>query len=344
MTKDEILSRLLSDISDEFDKDVGSFFYDATKPTSEEFETAYTRLEEILKNGFALTATGEYLDCKAAEQGITRKSGVASQVKVTITGVPGSVISVGDKVASDSIIFSAIENVEIGESGTADVTVICDTVGTVGNIPQGSINRFPVTLSGIVSVTNKESATGGFNEETDDELRDRYFEKVSLPATSGSKYHYEQWAKEISGVGDAKCLPLWNGNGTVKVIIINSEKGVASEELINEVKTHIEENRPIGAEVTVESAAPLTVNVSAKLTLANGANLDTAKEKIIESITKYLQKNAFSVGYISYAQIGGCILACDEVADYSNLKLNNDTQNIAVSETQVPVLGVVTVD
>ena len=154
MTKDEILSRLLSDISDEFDKDVGSFFYDVTKPTSEEFETAYTRLEEILKNGFALTATGEYLDCKAAEQGIVRKSGIASQVKVTITGTPGSVISVGDKVASDSLIFSAIENVEIGESGTADVTVICDTVGTVGNIPQGAINRFPVTLSGIVSVTN----------------------------------------------------------------------------------------------------------------------------------------------------------------------------------------------
>ena len=46
MTKDEILSRLLSDISDEFDKDVGSFFYDVTKPTSEEFETAYARLRK----------------------------------------------------------------------------------------------------------------------------------------------------------------------------------------------------------------------------------------------------------------------------------------------------------
>ena len=317
MTKDEILSRLLSDISDEFDKGVGSFFYDVTKPASEEFETAYARLEEILKNGFALTASGDYLDFKAAEQGITRKSGVASQVKVTITGTPGSIISVGDKVASDNLIFSAIENKEISESGTADVTVICDTVGTVGNIPTGSINRFPVTLSGIVSVTNNEPATGGFDEETDDELRDRYFEKVSLPATSGSKYHYIQWAKEINGV--------------------------ASDELIDEVKNHIEENRPIAAEVTVESAEPLTIDVSVSLTLAAGASLETAKEKITESITKYLQKNAFSQVYISYAQIGGCILACDEIADYSDLKLNNDTQHISVSETQVPVLGVVTV-
>ena len=54
MTKDEILSRLLSDISDEFDKDVGSFFYDVTKPAAEEFETSYARLEKILKNGFPL--------------------------------------------------------------------------------------------------------------------------------------------------------------------------------------------------------------------------------------------------------------------------------------------------
>lgn len=162
MTKDEILSRLLSDISDEFDKDVGSFFYDVTKPTSEEFETAYARLEKILKNGFALTATGEYLDCKAAEQGITRKSGVASQVKVTVTGAPGSVISVGDKVASDSLIFSAIENVEIGESGTAVLRLSVIRLALSETFRKAAINRFPVTLSGIVSVTNKESATGRF--------------------------------------------------------------------------------------------------------------------------------------------------------------------------------------
>ena len=83
--------------------------------------------------------------------------------------------------------------------------------------------------------------------------------------------------------------------------------------------------------------------MSVSLTLAAGASLETAKEKITESITNYLRKNAFSQVYISYAQIGRCILACDEIADYSNLKLNNDTQNISVSETQVPVLGVVTV-
>ena len=220
--------------------------------------------------------------------------------------------------------------------------VSCDTPGSVGNISIGAINRFPVTLPGLVSVTNSAPAEGGFDEESDEELRQRYFEKVSLPATSGSKYHYIMWAKEVSGVGDAKCIPLWNGNGTVKVIVIDANKGTASDELITEVTEHIEENRPIGAEVTVESASPKVIDISVSVVTASGIDMETAKTKVSESITKYLQKNAFSNTYISYAQIGGCILACDEVSDYTNLLINGATDNVEILETEVPVLGGVT--
>ena len=341
--QEQILSRLLSKISDEFDKAVGSFFYDVNQPVSDEVAQIYTRAEEILKNGFALTATGTYLDSKVAEQGITRKPATYSSVLVTVTGTPGAYISKGDKVASDTITFTVDETKSLDETGTATAPAVCDVSGKIGNVPVGAINRFPVTLSGLVSVTNTEPATDGFDEETDEELRTRYFAKVSLPATSGSKYHYVMWAKEVSGVGDAKCLPLWNGNGTVKVIIINSDKGIASEELISEVVNHIEENRPIGAEVTVESAEPLVIDISVSLVLANGVDVDAAKDKVSESITKYLQKNAFSSTYISYAQIGGCILSCDEVNDYGSLTMNGGVENISVSDIQVPIFGVIDV-
>ena len=88
MEQEQILSRLLSDISDEFDKSVGSFFYDIDKPVAEIIALIYKKAEDILKNGFALTATGKYLDVKVAEQGITRKPSTASTVVVTITGLP----------------------------------------------------------------------------------------------------------------------------------------------------------------------------------------------------------------------------------------------------------------
>ena len=343
MTKEEILSRLLSEISNEYDKTVGSFFYDVEQPVSTELETVYGQVEDILKNGFAKTAEGEYLDNKVLEQGLTRKAATASTVTVKVTGTPSSSVSVGDKVASDELVFTVIENAVLDSGGIAYVTASCDTLGRIGNIPIGAINKFPVTLPGLVSVTNEEAASGGYDEETDDELRERYFEKVSLPATSGSKYHYVAWAKEVSGVGDAKCIPLWNGNGTVKVIIINSDKEAAGSALINEVASHIEENRPIGASVTVESATPLTINISVSLVLANGVTEEMARNRISNSVTEFLQKKAFSSSYISFAQIGGCILNCDGIIDYTDLTLNGGTENIEVSETAVPVLGGVTI-
>lgn len=341
MTQEQILSRLLSNISSEFDKSVGSFFYDAQKPMAIELESIYAKLEEILLNGFAATAKGEYLDKKVAEQGLTRKAATNATGTVTVSGNVGFVISSGNKVASDTLVFTVTQTKYIDSSGTATVNVVCDTPGKQGNIPIGAINRFPVTISGLTSVTNPTATIGGFDEESDDELRERYFEKVSLPATSGSKYHYVMWAKEVEGVGDAKCIPLWNGAGTVKVIIINAEKQVADATLINKVSTHIENERPIGAAVTVESARPLTVDVTVSLVLTSGSTVDSALEKIRTNITKYLQKNAFSGTYISYAQIGGCILAVDEILDYSNLKVNDDTSNITIPENAVPVLGVV---
>jgi uncharacterized phage protein gp47/JayE len=343
VTREEILSRLLSNISSEFDKSVGSFFYDTQKPLAIELEGIYTKLEEILLNGFAATAKGEYLDKKVAEQGLTRKAATYASGTVVVSGTVGSVISSGDKVASDTLVFTVTQTKYIESSGTAAVNVICDTPGKQGNVPIGAINHFPVTISGLVSVANTESTSGGFDEESDDELRERYFEKVSLPATSGSKYHYVMWAKEVEGVGDAKCIPLWNGAGTVKVIVINADKQAADETLINTVKNHIEVQRPIGAEVTVESAVPLHINISVSLNLANGVTTDTAKQKISDSVSSYLKKNAFSGTYISYAQIGGCILAVDEILDYSNLKVNGGTANVPIPDNAVPVLGVVTI-
>ena len=52
---------------------------------------------------------------------------------------------------------------------------------------------------------------------------------------------------------------------------------------------------------------------------------------------------SFANGYVSYAKIGQTILNTDGVDDYSNLKVNSKTENIAISETEIAVLGGVAV-
>lgn len=338
-SKEQILQRLLEQISNEYDKTSGSFFFDTQKPLAIELEQTYSKLENILLNGFATTASGEYLDKKVAEQGLIRKVATFSKGVVTITGNANAVINTGDKVSSETLIFTCLETKTIPEGGSISVNVQCDTAGSVGNVPAGSIKSFPVTLPGLTSVINSAALTGGYDAETDDELRQRYFEKVSAPVSSGNKYHYINWAKEVTGVGDVKVLPLWNGAGTVKVIIINSNGGVADISLINEVTDKIEESRPIGASVTVESAVPIGIDVSATLILQSNASLEEATPKIKDLIEAYLKRTAFSQDYISYAHIGGAILSVEGVLDYSDLTVNDGTDNITIAENEVAVLG-----
>jgi uncharacterized phage protein gp47/JayE len=343
-SKETILARLLNYISSEFDKSEGSFFYDAEMPVAIELEGAYKQQDDIVNKAFADTATGSDLDKKVAEQGLTRKSGGYSSGIVTITGIAGSAIPDGEYVSSDTAIFKFIGNSIMPESGTIDVTVQCISIGTIGNVPAGAIKYFPKTLDGIQAVTNASPFTNGYNEETDDELRQRYYDKVQTPATSGNKYEYKNWAKEVSGVGDAKVVPIWNGNGTVKVVIINSNKRAADSTLIDSVSTHIEEVRPIGATVTVISATEKAIDVGIALTIdTNNYNLDGVKAAIESEITDYLKGIAFIESYVSYAKIGGLILDTPGVLDYSGLTVNTGTSNVSVADEEVAVLGVVTV-
>lgn len=336
--KQTILSRMLENIDNAYDKSEGQFFYDVVMPVAIELEKLQEQADSILKRGFADTSTYKDLDRIVSEVGIERKQASKSTGYITIAGINGSKINKGEIVASDSVNFVFLEDLKI-ENKTIDVLVECEKDGVVGNVPEGAIKYFPKTLQGLQTVTNKKAFTSGYDIETDDSLRDRYYTKVRTPATSGNIHFYTNWTKEVVGVGDCKILPLWNGNGTVKVIIINANKVGADISLVNNVIAHIEENRPIGATVTVISAAEKSINVTCNLILESEYELENVKSIIETTIKNYLKEIAFDKNYVSYAKIGAFILDTPGVQDYSNLLINGATDNIAIANEEVAVLG-----
>ena len=70
--------------------------------------------------------------------------------------------------------------------------------------------------------------------------------------------------KSVPGVGEAKCIPLWNGPGTVKVVIVDADSQVAPIELIQKVQKFIDDVKPIGATLTVSTAEEITINISSQ--------------------------------------------------------------------------------
>jgi len=340
LTDSERLNSMLENIDDKYNKTEGSFFYDAEMPVAIELNKADAKADTILDKGFVDTATGSDLERKVAQQGIYRKQATKSSGLVTIGGSVGALIKIGDKVASDTLSFKFTENNVIPISGIIDVNVECEQFGSTGNVPISAIKYFPTTLSGLTTVTNTLAFDNGYNAETDDSLRQRYYLKVQTPGTSGNKYHYLNWAKEITGVGDARVIPLWDGNGTVKVVIINSNKVGASTELINEVIAHIEENKPIGATVTVISAIEVSIDTYATLVIdTDNYTTEQAQTNIINNITKYLASIAFVEDYVSYAKTGNEIINADGVEDYSGLQINGGITNIAIGNEEVAVIG-----
>lgn len=340
MTFDEILSALLEQIPDDYDTSVGSFFYDLLYPVAEQIYNLTLRIADLSVNAFALTAVGEYLERKCAEQGLSRRAGTYAVGTVRIYGDRGAIVHQGAKIAADNILFAVDETRTIPEAGYADVGATCVFAGTDGNVQVGEINRFPVTLPGLTAVENITEFTGGYAAENDVDLLDRYIQKVSHPIASGNIYHYMEWAQEVPGVGDVRVIPLWNGAGTVKVVIVDSENQPAGDELIQKVKEHIEDERPIGADVTVVSASALDIDISVTLITDGSEGIQTAIE---ENIRGYFADEAMEKAYVSYAKVGSFILSVAGVEDYSDLKINGKAENVVINDGSVPVLRSVSI-
>lgn len=339
-TEKIIKNRMLDNIPSDIDKLEGSFVYDVVSPISMELAQVYISEDDILKRTSPFTALGTDLEKITKPYGVTRKDGGKAKTQIEVNSATGIVLRTGTLVQTiDGLKYEITGDVTI-TSTSALIEVQAMDIGEKYNVPANVITQMPVKVNGITSVTNPNAVTNGYDVESDDSLRQRYFERLQTPATSGNKYHYKNWSKEVDGVGDAKVFPLWNGNGTVKVVIANSNKRAADSNLINNVTSYIENNRPLGADVTVVSAEEKPIDILATLVIdTKKYTIEATQTEIGNNLSKYFKENAFTTNYISYASIGNLIFNTEGVIDYNNFLVNNDNLNVFLEDEEVPVLG-----
>lgn len=341
-TKDAIHQRMLDASPADIDKRPGSVTYDLTAPTAIEAEAIYVELDTFADKAFADTAYDEWLDRIAASVSITRRPATKATGYVTFTGTDGTVVPEGTEVSTDGdapIYFVTTANTTIN-GGTATVAAEAKEAGASGNVGPGAIKLTTGNITGITSVTNAAEFDGGVDRESDDSLRKRYFERVRRPITSGNVYHYRQWALEVVGVRDVRVYPVWNGPLTVKVVVL-ADDGVPSQALIDAAKSHIESQRPIGADVTVIGAIDYGIDVAATLQLVSGADMGAVQAEIVAAINEYFRGLAFGDPIVRISAIQRIILDNPSVVDYAGLTLNGGTGNIEITGDAIPVLRTV---
>lgn len=358
--------RALEQVPDIIDKRQGSIIYDTIAPGS------YNQAELFMELGYAYlntsphTAIGEYLDNIVITKGITRHDATKA-VKKAIFEFDGI-----DKPIPIGARFSSIDDLDViykvisifSDNSSNEYLLECETEGTVGNSYTGDL--LPITHINNLSRTEMTSLiTPARDIESDEDLRNRYFQAFEEEPFGGNIADYRLKVGEIEGIGAIQIYPVWNGGGTVKCSVVDTEYNPVSSEFLKIISDTIDpENSegqkgtglgkaPIGHIVTIDTPREVILNVSTTLELDNGYTLDIVRPKILSEINKYIldTKRTWGVAdelnnhklniYIS--RITSSILNVEGVSNVTNVQINDSTNDIRLTQTstlqQIPKMG-----
>lgn len=349
-TFDVIMERCLSRVSASMDKREGSVIYDALAPACAELAVLYTELSNILDRAFPNTATGEDLDRKCAERGITRFQASAAVRKGTFTDSDGAAfeVPIGTRFSGGDVNY--IVTAALQTAGA--FSLAAETPGEDGNVFYGTL--LPIDfVEGLAGAELEDIIIPGRNAESDDSLRERYFNSYDNQAFGGNQSDYKERVGALAGVGGVKVFRTPSGGGTVGLTIVDSEWAVPSSSLIASVQNAVDPLgdqgsgigfAPIGHTVTVSGVTGRTINVKFKLTLENNVSWSDVQTAVAAAINGYFQSLSRSWAdsdavTVRISQIETRVLAVPGVLDVENTTLNADSANIQLTGTEIPVLG-----
>lgn len=341
-THEEYLDLMLNGLENTKDKTPNSFSYDVLSAAGILFVEFARRFEELAKK-FDVDNLEDFELEKRVFQitGLKRKQATYARGLIKITGTVGTVIDEG-KIFQTELgeEFRTLEGAVIGDKGEIDVKVEALRIGPYGDVDKNTIKISKEYIKGIESITNPADFTNGYGQESDDDLRERYYSYLQDPPKAGNPAHYRLWAEEVDGVGYAKVYRTWKGPSTVKVVIIDIERKGASSDLVEKVRSHIMEEAPIHWEnLTVVSAKEKPIDVAGKIEVRNGYSKGEVIENIKEKITAYLAEVAFKKSYVSFAKVAHAILESEGLVDFDDLRINGTYDNVDLADEEVAVIG-----
>ncbi len=185
-----------------------------------DLDELYQTLEGVYYSRFPSTASGVSLDRLCVFAGIERNAPTAAEYQITLKGTPGETIEFGFEVsnATQSLIFSTIDDYVIPENGLATVIVRCDTAGPEGNIYVKTIdtivNAVEYVDSIIIDLAKGDGLiSSGLATETDTELRKRFIQAIAGSGLTTLE-NIRSAVLRVDGVSD--CIIIENDSEEVK--------------------------------------------------------------------------------------------------------------------------------
>jgi uncharacterized phage protein gp47/JayE len=373
---DYLMKEALSQIPDNIDKRQGSIIYDALAPACLELANFYMELRNTYKDTFADSATGEALDLRVAEQGLTRNPATAAKKRGDFKDAEGNAMSIplNSRFATISdvnpITYFVLEAFKENNVAVPGAYILqCETLGVIGNEYTGELTNI-THIQGLAAATMSTLVTPAQDEETDDELRSRYFVSVKNKPFGGNIAQYREVLEDISGVGQVQVYPVWNGGGTVKCSILDPQLNPCDNDFIEIVQAAIDpENAqgdggdglglaPIGHVVTITTPEEVTCNITTTISVSPGYSIEVLRSSIEQAISDYIDSvkrlwassDDFNRYYVNLyiSRINSAILNIVGVSNVTGTQINGSAADLALTESgttqQIPKMGTVTLN
>jgi uncharacterized phage protein gp47/JayE len=181
-----------------------------------------------------------------------RKAATYAQGDVRFEGSIGFVVPVGTILMGGSgVEYQTTVEAMIGSGGFGMGHAVALTAGKAGNLPDGTVvsPRDSQVLFGVDVATCYGDMTGGVEQETDDQLRERILFRIQNPPMGGSQADYVRWATAVPGVTRAwASAELGPGTMTVRFLMDDlypPPPGMPTDNDIIAVYDYVNSKRPV---------------------------------------------------------------------------------------------------
>lgn len=286
------------------------------------------------------TAT-DCLETLASVWGITRQQPAASSGNADLTGNAGAIVPQGLRLqSSNGVQYQTTESGTFDSHGDITIAVAALDPGTEGNAGAGAslILISPqdgIDTKGYVSIGG---LAGGSDLETDERLRQRLLQRIQAPPHGGNRADYETWALDVTGVSDVWIVPLYSGDGTVRVWIAEQDydgNATASDELVAQVQGAVDAVKPVTAHVTVAAATRQTVDINLTVVPQTAA----VQDAVVAELQQLFARDAVPEGVILISRINEAISIAMGESDHT---LTSPSDNVQADTGAILTLGTVT--
>lgn len=182
---------------------LGKFIYLMAQQRAEDNEL----LEQVWNSRFVDASEGVSLDQNVKRALIKRKQWLKASGEVVFNLDKGTTVPAGTLLRTPyNVYFKTLEQVKVVEDGDYRVKVEALEYGVIGNVEAGDISIVVNQLQGINSVTNHDDFFNGQDEETDEELKERYYSSLGKLGARRIESIEANVLDEVNGVRACKVI------------------------------------------------------------------------------------------------------------------------------------------